>query len=127
MIPTDPVKPADLTLTRQSHSGDRSTTDTEHRPYLEKATGLLMDWYGVTAAQAETLIINWAYECRRSPEAVARVLVHQIWLGDEAYAERTLARTLEHALRNLPGVLPRPAAESVPIRDSEDGSRVTGG
>jgi hypothetical protein len=131
MIPTDPVKPADLRLTRQLHPGDRASADPDGRPYLARATDLLMDWYGVTAPQAETLITTWARECRRSPKAVAQVLVHQISQGDETYADTIVARTLENALRSLPGVVShRAAAESGPIRamdvDWGGSGRVTG-
>ena len=97
-------------------------TLTDHRPYLETATKLLTEWFGVTAPQAETLIATWARDCHRTPTAVARVLVHQIWQGDETYADLAAARTLEHALRNLPAVIAtglesQASAEKEPVQN----------
>lgn len=86
MIPSDALTPLD-------------------RPCSVQAKQLLQGWFGVPANQAEALIARWARHCRRSPEAVAHVLVHQVWQGDQTAADPVVARTLEHALRNLPGVV----------------------
>jgi hypothetical protein len=79
-------------------------------PCLEQAKGLLMECFGVTATQAEALITTWARDCHRSPTAVAQVLVYQVWQGDETYADTSVARTVEHALRVLPDELTSPVA-----------------
>jgi hypothetical protein len=99
MIPSDFVKPA-------------------ARSCSEQATQLLIEWFGVTAQQADALIATWARDCHRSPQAVAEVLVHQVWHGDHSYFDPAVARTLENALRNLPELV----AASL---DSEPG-RATG-
>jgi hypothetical protein len=104
MNSTDPVTPTDV-MTKRQPAETRSTADTARGRCLDKATELLMDWFGVNAPQADALIATWARDCHRSRRAVAHVLVHQIWQGDEAYADLAAARTLEHALRNLPAVI----------------------
>ncbi|TDO47994.1 hypothetical protein EV643_108311 [Kribbella sp. VKM Ac-2527] len=83
-----------------SHSVEPAT-----RPCLKQATALLTEWFGVTASQADALIATCARNCRRSPKAVAEVLVHQVWRGDGIYLDPAVARTLEHALRKLPEVV----------------------
>jgi hypothetical protein len=104
MIPTNPVKPTAAGTKRPPTAGNTSGGDPD-RQYLETATELLMEWFGVAAPQAEGLIATWARDCHRTPEAIARVLVHQIWQGDETYADMVAVRTLERSLRNLPAVL----------------------
>lgn len=105
MIPTDPVTPSNMRTKRPLPSKARSTADTPRELCLDKAAELLMDWFGVTAPQADALIATWARDCHRSPRTVAYVLVHHIWEGDGTHTDTTIARTLEHALRSLPGVL----------------------
>jgi hypothetical protein len=75
------------------------------QPCLELAAELLTEWFDVTTPQANELIATWARSCHRSPRAVAEVLVHQVWRGDATYVDPAVARTLEHALRNLPEVV----------------------
>jgi hypothetical protein len=61
-----------------------------------------MESFGVSKEQADELLHTWARQCKRSPEAVAEVFVHQVWQGEETCQDRNVARALEHALRNLP-------------------------
>jgi len=72
---------------------------------VERAKGVLMEWFGVSLEQAGQLLQAWARQCTRSTEAVAEVLVHQVWEGDDTCCDRTVARTLEQALRDLPRVV----------------------
>jgi hypothetical protein len=45
-------------------------------------------------------------------------LVHQIWQGDETYADLAAARTLEDALRNLPAVIASgPESQALPAKE----------
>ncbi|TDD17988.1 hypothetical protein E1218_26790 [Kribbella turkmenica] len=75
------------------------------RPYPELAAQVLKEWFGVSAAQADVLIADWARNCQRSPNTVAQVLVRQIWQGTDTTVDPVVARTLEGALRNLPHVV----------------------
>jgi hypothetical protein len=68
----------------------------------DQAKHVLMDSFGVSSDQADDLLRHWARACHRSTETVAQVLVHQIWAGDTLTCDRTVARVLEDALRNLP-------------------------
>lgn len=86
------------------------------RPYSELAAQLLKEWFGVTAAQADALIADWARNCQRSPEAIAQVLVRQIWQGTDTTVDPVVARTLEGALRNLPRVVAAGMDSGVAIR-----------
>jgi hypothetical protein len=67
-----------------------------------RAKRVLVDSFGVSSDQADDLLRHWARACHRSTETVAQVLVHQIWSGDTLICDRTVARALEDALRNLP-------------------------
>lgn len=91
------------------------------RPCSELAAQLLKDWFGVTATQAEALIADWARACHRPPETVARVLVRQVWQGKETTVDPGVARTLEDALRNLPGVVAAGMDSEVAIRPGGSG------
>lgn len=89
--------------------------------YLEQAKGVLMEAFGVSAEQAGELFQTWARQCKRPPEVVAEVFVNQVWQGDEPCSDRTVARILEHSLRNLPDfVCPphavRPSRPHIPRR-----------
>lgn len=120
MIPSDFLVPKALATRRLLSSGGPPGACTVGRPCLEQATELLTEWFGIGAAQANALISAWARRCGRSPNAVAQVLVHHVWQGDETYADAAVARTIEHALRNLPEIIAKPGTHSGGQRSRHD-------
>jgi hypothetical protein len=75
---------------------------------IAEAVGVLMECFGVEAAEAESILRSWSAHHDTSVTTIAHVLVHQIWLGDEHPEDRTLTRAVEECLRRLPGRATQP-------------------
>jgi hypothetical protein len=91
---------------------------------VEQAVGVLMEEFGVSAAQAREFLQASAGVCGRPAELVAEVFVHQVWNGDDTYCDRDVARTLERALRDLPRTCSAEAVDARPAGKASGGEQV---
>ncbi|WP_460662840.1 ANTAR domain-containing protein [Kribbella swartbergensis] len=69
---------------------------------IEEAVGVLMECFGIEAAEANAILKSWSADQKTPVTTIAHVLVHQIWRGDERTEDRELTRALEESLRQLP-------------------------
>jgi hypothetical protein len=91
---------------------------------IEEAVGVLMECFGVDAAEANAILKSWSAEQQTPITTIAHVLVHQIWRGDERTEDRELTRALEERLRQLPTSPLQPADQRLsPVTSTEESVR----
>jgi ANTAR domain len=92
---------------------------------VERAKGVLMESFGVSADQADEAIRAWSGLCECPVDRVARVFVDQIWNGNDDCCDRAVARALEDAVRDLPQIVAQSASTRMVSSDESAASGIS--
>jgi hypothetical protein len=78
----------------------RCLTAAQH--VFEQAKGVLMDWFCIAPAEAEDVLLSWAYEADLPADRLAGVFVHDVCQGRSTGCDPSVVRLIEAKVRQLP-------------------------